>query len=265
MTRTSVLAKGCVVAVGLTWLGSVYGADAVAQSIADSQPSYDDCLTLAAEFPDRAIELALDWLEQGGGNSAAHCYASAQFNIGDYIEAALALEVLVEDAIELALWQRAQIAHQASIAWLTAEHPDRAVPLLDWAVEIAPNIAVYRLDRSEARIATDDLFGALDDLNHVLDRDQANAGALIFRASVYRKLDTPDLAWDDINRAIDLRPNHPAALLERGLLHAIDGNDMGAALDWNAIIAERPASPAAEMARANLAELAQARTQDQGQ
>ncbi len=259
MTQISVWTKA--MAASLICLAIVYASSATAQSSDGIAPSYDRCLTLAGTFPDRAIDMAANWLEQGGGNSAAHCYASAQFSIGDYSMAAIALETLVEEATDLALWQRAQIAHQGAIAWLAAAQAERAAPLLDWATEIAPNVATYRIDRSKVRVATGDLFSALDDLNHVLDRDPTHTEALILRARVYRKLDTVDLAWDDITRAINQDPNHPTALLERGFLHALDGNDMGAALDWNAVIAERPASPVAELARTNLAELAAARTQ----
>jgi hypothetical protein len=54
-----------------------------------------------------------------------------------------------------------------------------------------------------------------------------------------------------------LLPDEPSALLERGLLHLMDGNTVGAAIDWNTIIAGQPASPAAELARQNLSMLSQ--------
>jgi regulator of sirC expression with transglutaminase-like and TPR domain len=76
------------------------------------------------------------------------------------------------------------------------------------------------------------------------------------RASAYRHTGRPSEATLDVERALALAPDHPGALLERGILRRQAGDDKGARADWNAVIARHPLDPAAEAARRHLAEMA---------
>ena len=77
----------------------------------------------------------------------------------------------------------------------------------------------------------------------------------MFRASAYRYLDSLELASDDVNRALSLKPDHVAAYLERGIIRRLSRDPDGAREDWLHAINLAPKSPAAEAARRNLERL----------
>ena len=80
--------------------------------------------------------------------------------------------------------------------------------------------------------------------------------ALIFRAAAYRRLDTLELAEDDVTRALGLAPDNVDGLLERGIIRRLKGDVRGAQSDWLAILRIAPDSPAAEFARLNIEKIA---------
>jgi len=63
------------------------------------------------------------------------------------------------------------------------------------------------------------------------------------------------LAMDDANRALSINPLHGAALLERGNLKRLSGDDMGARRDWLALLTAQDVGPIADAARANIERL----------
>ena len=96
-----------------------------------------------------------------------------------------------------------------------------------------------------------DLY-ALEDLNLALEIDPERADALIFRASAYRRLDSLELAEENIARALAIAPRNPEALLERGNIRRLKGDREGARADWLAVIATGADAPEAAAARLNL-------------
>ncbi|MFQ6016872.1 MAG: hypothetical protein ACE5KF_01640 [Kiloniellaceae bacterium] len=59
----------------------------------------------------------------------------------------------------------------------------------------------------------------------------------------------------DVERALNLAPDHPDGRLERGILRRLAGDDLGARDDRLKLIEIADGSPAAEAARANLEKL----------
>ena len=53
--------------------------------------------------------------------------------------------------------------------------------------------------------------------------------------------------------ALTAAPDNPEALLERGILHQLRGNEAQARADWERVVSVAPDSPAAELAQQNLA------------
>jgi regulator of sirC expression with transglutaminase-like and TPR domain len=75
------------------------------------------------------------------------------------------------------------------------------------------------------------------------------------RASAYRLVENAELAMADVERALALQPGHPGALLERGNLRRLIGDDDGARADWIKLLQTDPESIPADAARANLEKL----------
>src|SRR3546814_7040409 len=71
-----------------------------------------------------------------------------------------------------------------------------------------------------------------DLLNLALETDPRRVDALVLRASAYRYVDAPDFALENVERALAIAPEHPEALLERGILRRLKGDVAGARADW---------------------------------
>ena len=231
----------------LAWPASV-GAQSAVQS-----REYDQCIDLAMRQPETGFKHAIAWRDLSGGVAARHCVAVALYGLGQFSEAALRLERLVQENADLGL--QVSLLSQAGNAWLMAEEFGRAHAALSAGLDLAPDNLDLLIDRSLVYAAAENYWGTVDDLNRALDVDPNNADALVFRASAYRYLDSLELASDDVNRALGLKPDHVAAYLERGIIRRLSRDPDGAREDWLHAINLAPKSPAAEAARRNLERL----------
>ncbi|MEE2970468.1 MAG: hypothetical protein VX741_10090, partial [Pseudomonadota bacterium] len=93
---------------------------------------------------------------------------------------------------------------------------------------------------------------AIDDLNRAIDIDPGRTEAFVFRVSAWRRVKSPELATEDIERALRIDPTHPGALVESGNIRIDSGDKDGARRDWMKIIRLAPWSASAETARRNL-------------
>jgi regulator of sirC expression with transglutaminase-like and TPR domain len=59
----------------------------------------------------------------------------------------------------------------------------------------------------------------------------------------------------DVDRALEIRPDAPAALLERGIVRRLAGDDDGARRDWLRILEVAPDGAMGDLARANIEKL----------
>jgi len=245
-TPASILIASALLA-GVFWLPG-----AAAQNLVQSR-EYDQCIEIAMRQPETGFERALAWRDLGGGVAARHCVAVALYSLGQFREAALRLERLVQEITEQGL--QTSVLSQAGNAWLMGEELERAHAALSAGLKLAPNNLDLLIDRSLVYAAAENYWDTVDDLNRALDVDPNNADALVFRASAYRYLDSLELASDDVNRALSFRPNHVAAYLERGIIRRLSANPDGAREDWMHTIRLAPDSPAASAARRNLERL----------
>lgn len=214
---------------------------------------YAQCMRLAAEDPGKALETARTWRDQGGGDPARHCAATAQFHMGRYAEAARQLTDLgrtLNKESPLALRTRA--LNQAGRAWLLAGKPARAEAVQAAAIELDPENAELWIARAESRFHMGKYWLAIDDLNRASELTPTDAWIYVFRASAYRHVDALELALEDANRALELAPANAEALLERGIARRLSGDEAGARRDWLKVIEAAPDSPAARDARSNL-------------
>jgi tetratricopeptide (TPR) repeat protein len=223
----------------------------------DLEAWYRGCMELADTDPGRALEQAETRRTAGGGTPAGHCAAVALVRLGRFEEGAKRFETLAGETSRPDL--RAGLLDQAAGAWLLKGSADKALPLLDAAIKIAPEDAPLRVGKAQALAGLGRYQAAVLELDRALALEPSSADAYAFRASALRRLNREDAALADLERALSLEPQHPEALLERGILRQLRGNRSGARADWETLIAVAPKSAAADAARANLDALAQRR------
>ena len=220
--------------------------------------TYDGCLTMARETPERGFEFSGMWLGLGGADPARHCQAVALIGLSEFGEAATRLEKLAETSREGTI-VRAGLLAQAGQAWLLEGELERAYAAQTTALGLLPLMDRRRIailtDRAETLAAAQNYWEALDDLNDVIAADSENTDALAFRASAYRYVDALELAIEDANRALRADSENVSALLERGILHQLNNEKAAARQDWLRAIQLAPDSPAAATARANIERL----------
>jgi regulator of sirC expression with transglutaminase-like and TPR domain len=215
---------------------------------------YRACLILAKTKPMDGWEEALAWQSLGGGDAARHCAAVALIGLGKHKEAASRLETLANESVREDR-VRAEMLAQAAQAWMLAGNLTRADSVQRGALKLAPGDPDIMLDHAVLLAQVHHYREAVEVLSAVLRRQPNRVEALTLRASAFRYLDDLPGAEDDVNNALKLDPNFADALLERGMLRRIKGNDAAAREDWLAAMAAAPDSEAADTARTNLEKL----------
>ncbi|WP_119301624.1 tetratricopeptide repeat protein [Dongia deserti] len=212
-------------------------------------------MSLLERDPGGALDSAVEWERQGGGDAARHCKALALIRTGEVEDGALELErvaqAMPQDKAPLA----AELFAQAGQAWIKAGNPQRALYTQDQGLKLDPNNVELLIDRALTYGTSGMYFEALDDLNAAVDLSPNNPDVYAMRAAAYRQLENPDLAEDNIEQALKLSPSHPAALLERGYLRRAKGDVAGARTDWLTVIQVQPGTDLASEAQKNIQKL----------
>lgn len=232
---------------------TLFATSAVAQKI-EGVEEYRTCLVLAKQTPMQGWEEALAWQSLGGGEAARHCAAIALIGLGKHADAATRLETLANESVREDQ-VRAEMLAQAAQAWLLAGNVTRADAAQRGALTLAPGHPDIMLDHAVLLAQVGHYGEAAEVLSAVLRRQPNRVEALTLRASAFRYLDNLPGAEDDVNQALKLDPDFADALLERGMLRRIKGDDAAAREDWLRAIAAAPDSDAADTARANLEKL----------
>jgi tetratricopeptide (TPR) repeat protein len=224
-------------------------------SEAQQERKYQDCMSQAQSVPKQALKQAMAWEKDGGGDAAQHCVAASYMGLKQYDDAAMELERIAETMPQVKAPIMAQLFGQAAEAWLHMGKTDRALADINQGLKLAKNNVDLLVFRATIYGNQDKYFDALDDLNAAYDLSSDRGTILVMRATAYRKLEQPDLAKDNIDLALKADPNDPDGLLERGTQRALAGDKDGARQDWMRTIELAPDSPAADDARADLADL----------
>jgi tetratricopeptide (TPR) repeat protein len=240
--------------VGLL-VGAALLAGLAAPARADRDKDYADCLRAVDKDPAQAFETANSWAERGGGYPARHCGALALLKMGQYDQAAMRLEQLATDMARGEGNLSAEALAQAGEAWLLARKPDRAFAAQTAALKLRPRDVDLLIDRAITLADVKNYWEAIDDLNHALELDPRRADAHVLRASAYRYVDSPEMAAEDVAAALALDPRNLDALAERGIVKRLNNDPAGARQDWLTVLRAAPDSPAADIARDNLAKL----------
>lgn len=219
--------------------------------IIDGPQEYRNCLILAKTKPEQGWEEALAWQSLGGGEAARHCGAVALIGLGKYGEAATRLETLANESVR-ADSVRAEMMAQAGQAWMLLGNLQRADAAQRSALILSPGNPDILLDQAVLLAQLHHYNEAVDILSKVLRAQPNRIEAMVLRASAFRYLDNLPGAEDDVNSALKLDGDFPDALLERGMLRRLKGDDAGARADWLRTIELAPEAAAADTARTNL-------------
>jgi len=241
-----------------SWIGLLVGAALLAAAparAADRDRDYADCLRQVDKDPAQAFDTANSWAERGGGYPARHCGAMALMKLGQYEQAALRLEQLAADMAHGAADLSVGALQQAGQAWLMARKPERAYAAQTAALKLRPRDVDLLIDRAITLGEAKNYWEAIDDLNRALELDPRRADAHVLRGSAYRYVDSLEMAQEDIAAALRLDPRNLDALTERGIVKRLTNDPNGARQDWLTVLRAAPDSPAADIARDNLAKL----------
>lgn len=241
--------------LAVTLAAAVWSAPAHAQTRFSEMPvsrAYQGCMALARSKPSEGFEAAITWRDEGGGPPAEHCTAIALVGLGQLDEAGQRLETLAQTMTGFGAKERAAVLDQAGQVWLRLNEGTRAHAVLTAALKLDDSNPALWIRRGEVFARAGEFWDAIDDFSQALDRNAKALDALIFRAAAYRLLEVPDLATDDLTRALTLDPGNPEALTELGMVRKATGDREGARQAWLAAINAAPGSPAADTARAAL-------------
>lgn len=230
-------------------LGAV-AAERPADDARDAQ-RYAKCMAQARDNPEQAFETALGWQSLGGGDPAQHCIAAALMSLKIYHEAAARFESIAQKT-KKGDKVRAGLLGQAAQGWLLAGQADRADGVLTAALKLTPDDPDLLIDRAGARAQLGRFDESVKDLERAVEIDPKRPDAHAFMASALRQSDRPKEAAAAVEKALALDPEHVEALLERGMLRRMAGDDPGARRDWLAVLHRAPTTAAADVARANL-------------
>ncbi len=210
--------------------------------------SYSDCVAMVDRSPQTAERKAAEWQSHGGGAAAMQCHALGLFGVIRYDKAARVLVAMGRNR-DVPRGDRASLFEQAGSAWLLAGRPRDAVQSFSAALADTPNDQSALSDRARARGLLKDWKGAEADLSAVLMQDQNRADLLVLRASTRWALNRKADAASDIVRALEVYPDYPPALLERGKMKYSAGDAAGARKDWQRAAISGQGETAAEAKR----------------
>lgn len=193
--------------------------------------TYADCTAMVDRAPQTAEKRAAVWQTHGGGAAAMHCHALALYALNRFGEAARVLDALGRNR-DVPEGERADLFDQAGSAWLLANLPKEAVQSYSAALTNKPNNAALLANRARARGLAKDWKGADADLSAALLQDQNRADLLVLRGNARWAQNRKADAATDIVRALEVYPDYPPALLQRGQMKYSAGDVNGARKDW---------------------------------
>ncbi len=266
-TFALLLASGVIAGSGFAQGIRTESTNAVAEN------RYRECLDLAERAPDKAIDNALAWQAADGGVPARHCEAIALATAGEFGEAAVRLEGLVEDMrigrdMPIVGGKRvtadpvmvADVYGQAANAWLLAGEVWRAVDAIDAALSVVPKETaqemVLLVDRARIAAADDDYKRAYSDLVRVRVYDPGRRDILILMATAARALGRYEEAQVALDGYRATFPDDLSGVLEQAHIHDAQGDVDEARRLYLQIADEDAEGYLGQIARDNLERLA---------
>ena len=246
------LALALVPAILLMMAGPVQAESEYIDVTPDAAQEYKDCLLLAERRPDQAVESAVAWEKQGGGDAARHCEALALINLDRPEDGALELERIAQTLPQEKAGVAADLFGQAGQAWIKAGKPQLALHDQNEGLKLQPKNVDLLIDRALTYGNSGMYSDAAADLTTAAGLDKSRPMIFALRAAAYRHLDNKAAALNDAEAALRLSPDFPLALLERGKLRLLKGDKDGARQDWMKIVTKSANTPAADEAQRDI-------------
>jgi tetratricopeptide (TPR) repeat protein len=213
-------------------------APAVAQSPAvEPARRYSACMAQARAEPVAALNLARNWLDEGGGTAARHCMAIALYGAGQFVEAGSQLEQIGREMTGQSAQLRAEVFAQAGQAYQAARLGEKALSMQNAAILLDPRNADTWVDRSITYAAVAAWREAASDLTRALELAPGRADVLVLRAAAWRNVGDSAKALADAETALTIEKDYPDALLERGLARRLRNDRAGSDADLKRVIA----------------------------
>jgi tetratricopeptide (TPR) repeat protein len=244
------------IVLGIVTGGSVGAlAQASDDTTLDSAKEYSDCLLLAKRQPDQAVESAVAWEKQNGGDPARHCKAIALINLDRPEDGALELERIAQTMPQEKAKIAADLFGQAGQAWIKAGKPQLALHDQNEGLKLQPKNVDLLIDRAMTYGNSGMYSEAVTDLTAAAGLAGDRPEIFALRAAAYRHLENRAGALNDAEAALKLSPDFPLALLERGKLRLLKGDKAGARQDWLTIVRKAPNTPAADEAQRDIEQI----------
>lgn len=230
---------------------------------APSAPAIATCLETARTDPQKALDLAQEWVARTSGEQRAagsHCLGVAAGNAGNWQQAGDAFLAARDGALDARF--RSRMGALAASALLAQDRPAEALTALEAAREGAAGDAALAagiaLDRASALVAlgrTDEASSALAEARTLFPDD---AQAWLLSATLARRGGDLTAAQGFIESAGILDPRDPAIGLEAGVIAALSGRDAAARQSFQSVVDAAPDSTEAASARSYLEQLGSA-------
>jgi len=220
---------------------------------------YEGCVGAIPTDAAAAEQFAVEWQAMGGGLPARHCQALAQLERGRPAAAAQTLAKAAQAAEAGKSPQAADFWGQAGNAALLAGDAKRAVADFNSAIVAAGEFAPIRtanllIDRARAHVELAALAAARADLDRATGLAPNEPSGWLLSAALARRQGDLPRARAQIARAAALAPADPDILFEQGSIAAEAGDPAEARRLWDQLVQTAPASEAARLARAALAD-----------
>lgn len=222
------------------------------------------CLELARSDSSTAILTASTWLRESSGPDRAYahqCLGAAYTSLQRWQAAEEAFLLAHDLALPEDHAFRAKLAAMAGNAAIAQEQNIGALADFELALAAAAKAGDtvlagdIQVDRARALVALERLDEAAEALALARQNAPQNPEAWLLSATLWRRLDTLDVAQNYIETAGGLDPLDPAIGLEAGVIAVLAGRDEAAARSWRSVIDLAPGSPEAETARSYLAQI----------
>lgn len=210
---------------GMTWMvvaGLLLPAPAHAGE--DSAARYRECVALTRSQPAEALTIATQWHTTSQHSAARHCKALALYALQQYKEAEQELRQLsveIRPEAQRSLWL--QVMLQYALTQKMRGDQASALGTLDAAMaqcdedEVASSCLSVLRQRGKLWLQSGQGLKAVQDFDHALLLDAANAELFALRGEAFRLLGKTALAREDYQRALALQPDE--ALAVEGMQH----------------------------------------------
>jgi tetratricopeptide (TPR) repeat protein len=239
-------------------------AVATAPAHTAEQARLTECLEQARTDPATAITTASLWLIEAHDAGKAwprQCLGQAYVSVLRWDAARDAFVAARDAALPNDYSVRARLGAMAGNAALAGKDLAAALADLDKALADAalagdkPLAGSIAADKARALVA----LGRNDEAAAALQQARAeapqDAAVWLLSATLSRRTGDLQAAQAQIETAAGLAPTDPDIGLEAGVIAALAGNDEAARKSWNAVLALAPDGPAAQSARAYLAQI----------